>query len=533
MTCKVDSVLDIFSRPEGRSRAIEWFKNHGITKIYLESYRHKRLADFSVLSEIRKEFQAAGLEVAGCITTTQMSKRPATWEITTCFTDPTAHEFLQYVVEETAKIFDQIILDDFFFTTCTCQYCIDAKGVLSWPEFRASQMLEIALKRVILPGRTINPRVKFIIKYPKWYETYYEAGYDILRETDLFDRIWVGTETREPDSPEAGRTPQTAAFWIQGWLNRVGGDKCGGAWFDPIDTRPETFLEQARQSILGGAQECLLHCYDYLATKTPGLAIHGKDTEIKNGLADAAAFCTERPELTRLAETLSTLSPYGVLVPKYPNDDTTQEAYLPSFVGMLGIPVLPSATLAVAPSAFLGIQCRNFPGLTGYLKNALTAHRPLVLTSALLKSLGNDDLAELPIRQLLASCKSGIVERSIDHLILLDCPDDLWQLTTMPLTELNAVRNLLLRPFNIEFMAPAKVSLHLFKDSTRGCEVIENFNDFPVEITIRFTEDTACRRTLALTLPVEAATLTVIAENTFRLKLTPRALALLTWHKAE
>ena len=65
MTCKIDCVNDAFSTKEGRDRAIEWFKRHHISRVYLESYRHGFSAPSHLLEEAKKAFEAAGIECAG------------------------------------------------------------------------------------------------------------------------------------------------------------------------------------------------------------------------------------------------------------------------------------------------------------------------------------------------------------------------------------------------------------------------------------------------------------------------------------
>jgi hypothetical protein len=51
---------------------------------------------------------------------------------TYCYTNPEHRKKLKEVVEYTARLFDEIILDDFFFTNCKCESCIQAKGEKSW-----------------------------------------------------------------------------------------------------------------------------------------------------------------------------------------------------------------------------------------------------------------------------------------------------------------------------------------------------------------------------------------------------------------
>jgi hypothetical protein len=45
------------------------------------------------------------------------------------------------------------------------------------------------------------------------------------------------------------------------WLGGIGGAKCGGGWYDWLGTTERTYIEQARQTILGGARESMLFCY--------------------------------------------------------------------------------------------------------------------------------------------------------------------------------------------------------------------------------------------------------------------------------
>ena len=93
----------------------------------------------------------------------------------------------------------------------------------------------------------------------------------MARETADFDRIWVGTETRDYTNKQWGGTVQFEAFFIMRWLGGLGGAKCGGGWFDPYGTTPATYVEQARQTVLAGARESMLFCYGSLQNGTgPG-----------------------------------------------------------------------------------------------------------------------------------------------------------------------------------------------------------------------------------------------------------------------
>jgi hypothetical protein len=303
---------------------------------------------------------------------------------------------------------------------------------------------------------------------------------------------------------------------------------------EAIDTRPDTFLEQARQTIIGGAKESLLHCYDYLGTTSPGIAVHGKDLEIKNGLADAEAFRQEAESLRYLADILAEMEPYGVLVPKKPNVDSQEEAYLPSFIGMLGVPVFASASLAPFEAAFLGMQAAGFENLSASMEQAYENGRPLVVTLGLLRTLEKNgvklpaNLARLNAVGTENNDKAELID--IDNVFsVLRCPAELWELMNLAQDELDQMRNKLLKPFGIEFFSPAKVSLHLFRSDAAFCEVIENFNDSPVKVQLKFNGEKVVERKPGLALPQrDSAKIMEHTLNSYVIELKPRSMLLIS-----
>ena len=200
---------------------------------------------------------------------------------------------------------------------------------------------ELGRRYVLEPAKRVNPNVRIILKYPCWYDNFCNGGYDVAGDTEEYDGVWIGTETREPQSKHAGRIPQAQASWIAGWMNEVAGKKCGGAWLDPIDTLPETYVEQARETILGGARETLLHCFDCLGADDPGIVLHGTDQNMANGHADAEAFRQEADALAKLAALVHGRRILGIDTPKALRDPVG-DGDLCGFAGMLGIPVLPA-----------------------------------------------------------------------------------------------------------------------------------------------------------------------------------------------
>ena len=539
MTCKAESVIDLFGDPEKRRTAIDWMKEHGIEKVWIEVFRHGRMADVERLTTVRDEFRAAGFVTAGCITPTTAEFAP----LLGCVGHPERYETFAEAARRAAALFDEIILDDFIFTHCDCDACKKGKGEQSWGDFRAESQAELGKRFILEPARSVNPNVKVIIKYPCWYDGYYGAGYDILRETAQYDGVWIGTETREPDSHAAGRRPQTQASWLAGWMNTVAGEKCGGVWFDPIDTRPATYVEQARQSILGGARETLLHCYDYLGTDTPGIALHGTDTQLATGRADAAAFLREKEGLRRLAALVNGRTARGLAVPKKPNADPPYDSEFAGFVALLGLPVIPAATLSDDASGFiLSGQAAPFETLSESATRTADFGAPLLLTHALAKNLPKTTRDKLGVTdEKIAEWEArGKVIFCSENVAIFVCGGDAWNLMKLPQDELDRLRQIALAPWNMEFSAPTRVSLHLFgpADSENHVEAhakadseridalaLENFNDFAVTVTLQTQSENGAAWQKTLALPDEnSADLTVADDGTLHVTLAPRSL---------
>ena len=106
-----------------------------------------------------------------------------------CYTDPKDRAFVKSLAQKTARHFNEIILDDFFFNNTKCDSDIAAKGTQSWTHFRLDLMDEVSRDLVVGPARAVNSKVKVIIKFPNWYEHFQANGYDLESEPKIFDGI--------------------------------------------------------------------------------------------------------------------------------------------------------------------------------------------------------------------------------------------------------------------------------------------------------------------------------------------------------
>lgn len=487
-------VRDRLSKPGGIDAAIRWCRETAVTRVYVETFRGGYTAEKDALLQAKRAFEEAGLLVSGCVTTTQIGRESVRGWIFPCFTEQAGLDNLKRIFEFTAGLFDEIMIDDFFATKCECDDCEKARGTRSWSQFRCEQMADVSKRYVLEPARRVNPKVKLIIKYPQWYDDFHERGYDVAGQTAMFDKIWVGTETREPDSKEWGRKTQYEAYFIMRWLGTVGGAKCGGGWFDWLGTNPPTYLEQARQTILGGAREAVLFCYG-------GLHSQG-------GRANVEALRKEIPGLFELAELIHGKPSRGVAAPKPPNSDAKGNMYVYDFIGMLGLPLVPDTRVrADVPAAFLPVQALKDPEAVASIRTMIERMTPVLMTRQLAQRLPAD------------------VRTDGGRVTILDVPGDAWALMDLRPPELMNIRDRMLGPLGVSFDAPTRVALYLFGEDL---VVVENFNDRAIEAHVGFRH--AVKAELALPLPAGSATVSHAGERA-TLQIGPRALAVVRFER--
>ncbi|HEX2971172.1 MAG TPA: hypothetical protein VHP11_02495 [Tepidisphaeraceae bacterium] len=454
-------VRDNLGSEEGLRLALAWCQKTAVTKVYIETFRGGYQADRNTLQRAKQRFEDAGFEVSGCVTTTRMGKASTGWKSEiSCYTDPATQNKLQAVFEFAAGLFDEIMIDDFWFTDCACPECDKARQARvavvgdqrysvsgdTWEDYRCELMVRLSRDRILSPAKHVNPKVKVIIKYPQWYDRFHERGYEVLRETADFDRIWVGTETRDYDNKQWGGTVQYEAYFIMRWLGEIGGSKCGGGWYDPYGTTESTYIEQARQTVLGGARESMLFCYGSLLQQT--------------GPKNIEALRANIPELFTVASEVARRKIIGVAAYKPANSHPEKEARIFDFVGMLGLPLVPCHEFpADAPAAFFSLHAMKDRDLPTKLAAFIASGKPVLLTDGLAEQLKDKvDLKAPAVRVLRVK---GEPKSVMD----------------LPQSELDAIRSTLLQPLKISFRSPSRVGLYVFQD---GSWVVENFNDSPV-----------------------------------------------------
>ena len=257
---------DAITDDELRQGMETYLRKIPLKKVYVENHRARTDVPVRRLREIKAIIEGFGVHVSGGITSTALvggTQKPAYFD-TFCYTDPEHRKEYLRIVRENAEVFDEIILDDFYFTSCRCEMCIRAKGKQTWKEFRQKQMQEFS-REIVAEAKRINPGINFIIKYPNWYESHQETGYNPGIQKDIFDMIYTGTETREPFYA-AQHLQRYASYSAMRLMENAAPGRNGGGWIDlgGSSDNLSRFLEQAEFSFLGGAKELTLFNYPSL-----------------------------------------------------------------------------------------------------------------------------------------------------------------------------------------------------------------------------------------------------------------------------
>ncbi len=358
-----------------RARAWEAIQKMGITKLYVEVYRGGHTVSSDQLVFVRDWLKQKGLDVVGGIATVPggeigvRQKGPLGWFN---WQNTKTQRDLERIMRTAAPLFDTFIVDDFLCTGDVGEESKLAKGDRSWAEYRRALMTQVAQSVFVGPAKQVNPGITMIVKYPQWYDRFHLFGYDTETLPRLFDRVWVGTETRGRNTRRFGFVQPYEGFVNYRWLAGIAGDKIGGAWFDHGDCAEHDFLDQAYMSVLAGARELV---FFNLGDVVSGHSDHAKVVAEFDRLADLAAFVRTHPVA-------------GVPAYKPPNSDPGGDMYLMDLLGMLGIPLVPVHRFPEsAPVIFLPAQAAADPDLPEHIRRAMAKGTHVIVTTSLLIAL--------------------------------------------------------------------------------------------------------------------------------------------------
>jgi len=235
-----------------------------VDKIYLETFRDSLISEKALKSAI-PFFQKNKIQIVGGIT---LTKNEQNLYETFCYTKKEDLQKISEVVAFTAKYFDEIILDDFFFTNCKCEECFKAKGDRTWEDYRLELMTNAAKNVILKTAKSVNPKCKVIIKYPNWYDHYSEAGFNLETGPFIFDGIYTGNESRD-GVLNAQHLQPYLSYYVYRLLDQFGSGINKGGWVDTGGaTYYDRYAEQIWLTLLSGAKEITLFNYKELLYPT-------------------------------------------------------------------------------------------------------------------------------------------------------------------------------------------------------------------------------------------------------------------------
>ena len=511
-----------------------------LDKIYIETHRDAYTVPEKIVNKVKKFFLSKGLQVGGGITFTR--SEPTDFE-TYSYARENEREQVRQISEFTARLFDDFILDDFFFIDLKNDDEIAAKGNKSWTEYRLRLMADAGRELVVQPAKAVNPKVKVIIKYPNWYDHFHGLGFNLEEEPTYFDGLWTGTETRDPGS--AQHLQNYLSYNIVRYFDNIAPGRNFGGWVDAggINMSMDRYAEQLHLTMLSKTPEIILWNYMQLAEvkispnmRAPWQSDGGNSFRYddmvapftKNGKTitptTMARFANQTLHQTdQLVGALG--KPIGLV--SYKPYHSSGEDFLQNYLGMIGLPMdMHPQWVDGKMQVLLTEQAAKDPQIVEKIKKQLKKGGDVIITTGLLKAIRTQlaDVVELYCGDLKAIVNDfgffGKSERefiipqvkyftndawevvsagrplqggvsgypillrdtySKGMLFVLTIPDDFGNLYDFPAPALNVIRRAMSKDVGAYIEGPSKVALFPYDNKTM---VVENFNDNAVSLRV-------------------------------------------------
>jgi hypothetical protein len=506
-----------------------------VDKVYIEVQRDRNVASDEALERVKQFFLDHGVKVAGgmaCVAGNNGGQFRSF-----CYTDPADRAFVKNAAELAARHFDEVIQDDFFFVNTKTDSDIAAKGTRSWTQFRLDLMDDVAENLIVKPAKAVNPKVKMVIKFPNWYEHFQGLGYDLDKEPKIFDGIYTGTETRDPEMTEQN-LQQYESFEIVRYFENIAPGRNGGGWVDTYSIRNvDRYAEQLWDTMFAKAPQMMLFEWSAMlrparaGERTNWAALHTSfdydemlkscPTNFPPVTARVAGYSLEQVDafLGQLG------NPIGIKC--YKPYQSLGEDFLHNYLGNLGIPIDLEPEFPTNADMVLLTESAKFdPGIVEKIKHNLAAGKSVVVTSGLFRALqgrGIEDIVEarctdrkllaheylngygpgLP-QQITGEAEGDVLLPEIDFLTndswelvralvagrgypllfvnrysngviyVWAIPDNLNDLYRIPTEITSAVKNFIMNGFPVRMEGPSQVALFPYDNNTL---VVESYRD--------------------------------------------------------
>lgn len=512
-----------FADLEQIEAGIKFFKKYiSLHKVYLETHRGLYDIPNEKMAQIKKLFLENGIEASGGITSTikiDGHEKNSIFDVF-CFSDPVYREKYMEIVQNTAAQFDEVILDDFFFTACRCEMCIREKGDRTWAQFRLDQMEEMA-QEIVKLAHEVNPKCNFIIKYPNWYESYQECGYNPGKQRFIFDHIYTGTESRNPKYDQQ-HLQRYLSYSLIRLLENAAPGRNGGGWIDQGASwdNLNVWLEQAALTVFAGARELMLFNFSEL---------------LETAALPPLGLCMERVD----AILDKTGNPTGTSV--YEPFDADGEDQLMNYIGMLGGALEPTPEFKKEePVILLTESAACDSEIVQKLERYIAEGGNAVVTTGFLRKTYDRGIKELTSVRLtgrrvkgreywidsyytnhksFCSAKDDISIEALDyktnatwceiamisgdcnfplvlddfygngHLFVLNIPDNFSDLYHLPKDIIGSIHKMMAKNHPVYLEAEAKYNLFLYDNATFG---VQSYRPYPEDLEIILKGEEYC-----------------------------------------
>jgi len=494
------------------NKTMEYFGPIKPYKVYLEGSSEKEI-DVAFLKRVADRILSRGIKVSGSMVAVG-HRGPSVYNNA----DDMAS--LQKRMRSLAKVFDNIILDDWLFTMATDEKSVKERGNQSWADYRTKLILEQSKKYIIDAAKEVNPNVKVIIKYPNWYEGHRENGYDVYHETLQFDNMAVGIETRNRMTHDQ-HIPIYSGYIFQKWFSSVDPAKWVGSWLDNYDMKGDDndYVAQVWQAVLAETPEVILWCAGQLYPDNPSSDVYPH-------------FCEMLPEFDKVA---GLLNGHSRGVPIYLPYASTGEYNIFGYLGMAGIPLTPVAQFPTeGQNAIFTLHSLQDPKLAEEMLGRLRDGHDVFMTwglwlklqntefkntLSLLETGGSVSSSEFRVRlgwnqQLIKADKPfafprietttwpymrnvAVEQDDYDYgvllsaeylkgtLYVLNMPENSYDLLRLPVQVLNAIRRPFIKELQAQLDGPGGVAMYMFGPKQY---VLYNMGDQTASLSLRFEE---------------------------------------------
>jgi hypothetical protein len=507
----IDSLL---ADPSQFQKTMEYFAPIKPVHVYLEGTGRGEI-DVPLLKKVADRFRAMGIRVSGAMV-------PVGEQGPSTYNNPNDLAALEKRMRSLAQVFDDIILDDWLFTTATDPKSVEDRGSQTWAEYRTKLIIEQSKKYIIAPARQVNPKVTIIIKYPNWYEGFGDNGYDVYNETHLFDKLAVGIETRNRMTHDQ-HIPIYSGYIFQKWYASVDPSKWVGSWLDNYGMKGDynDYNAQVWQAILAQTPEIILWCAGQLYPTT------GPSSDVYPYFRDLL------PQFDRVAGMLKGSS-RGV--PIYLPYGSTGEYNIFGYLGMAGIPLTPVGQFPTeSRNAIFTLHSLRDPDLADKMLARLRDAKDLFMTWGLWKKLQGtefkntlnlvdhggsvtgdqlrlrlgwfrDELVKADQRFSFPRIETttwpyvrdvAVVQDDYDfgvflniqylkgRIYILNMPENSYDLLRLPAAALNLIRRAVAPELGVELDGPGGVGMYLFGDKQY---VLYNMSDQTAPMTLTFAK---------------------------------------------